>query len=90
MSSRDRAGTTGKEEHMSTSWGPPADAQREHAGAGPVRQRPGAGIGRRLVADGGPVAALRLLDSVTTTTGVLAATYQPTRTNGRHEHPGLD
>ena len=48
------------------------------------------GSGRRLVADGGPLATLRLVDSVTTTTGVLAATYQPTRTNGRHEHPGLD
>jgi hypothetical protein len=33
---------------------------------------------------------LRLLDSVTTTTGVPVATYQPTRINGRHEHPGLD
>jgi hypothetical protein len=39
------------------------------------------GSGRRLVADGGPLATLRLVDSVTTTTGVLVATYQPTRTD---------
>jgi hypothetical protein len=36
------------------------------------------GSRHRLVADGGPVATLRLLDRVTTTTDVLAATYQPT------------
>ena len=47
------------------------------------------GSGRRLVADG-PVAALRPLDSVATITGVLVATYQPTRTNGRHKHLGLN
>lgn len=35
------------------------------------------GSGRRLFPDGGPVAALRLVDSVTTTTGVIIATYQP-------------
>jgi hypothetical protein len=48
------------------------------------------GSGRRLVADGGPVATLRLLESVTTTTGVPVTTYQPTRTDGGHEHPGLN
>jgi hypothetical protein len=36
------------------------------------------GSRHRLVAVGGPLATLRLVDSVTTTTGVLAATYQPT------------
>jgi dihydrofolate reductase len=35
------------------------------------------GSGRRLFPDGGPAATLRLLDSVTTTTGVIIATYQP-------------
>jgi hypothetical protein len=40
------------------------------------------GSGRRLFADGGPVAALRLLDTTPATTGLLVATYQPTRTNG--------
>jgi dihydrofolate reductase len=35
------------------------------------------GSGRRLFPDGGPRAALRLADSVTTTTGVVIATYQP-------------
>jgi dihydrofolate reductase len=35
------------------------------------------GSGRRLFTDGGAVAALRLVDSVTTTTGVVIATYQP-------------
>jgi dihydrofolate reductase len=35
------------------------------------------GSGRRLFPDGGGVAALRLVDSVTTTTGVIIATYQP-------------
>jgi dihydrofolate reductase len=34
------------------------------------------GSGRRLFPDGGPFAALRLLDSVTTTTGVMIATYE--------------
>jgi dihydrofolate reductase len=38
------------------------------------------GSGRRLFPDGGPFAALRLVDSVTTTTGVLIATYQPAQT----------
>jgi dihydrofolate reductase len=36
------------------------------------------GTGRRLFADGGSFAALRLIDSKTTTTGVVIATYQPT------------
>jgi dihydrofolate reductase len=35
------------------------------------------GSGRRLFPDAGPAATLRLLDSVTTTTGVIIATYQP-------------
>ena len=35
------------------------------------------GSGRRLFADGGSVAALRLVDTKTTTTGVVIATYQP-------------
>lgn len=35
------------------------------------------GSGRRLFADGGGVAALRLIDTKTTTTGVVIATYQP-------------
>jgi dihydrofolate reductase len=36
------------------------------------------GSGRRLFPDDGAFAALRLVDSVTTTTGVIIATYQPT------------
>jgi dihydrofolate reductase len=36
------------------------------------------GSGRRLFPDGGASATLRLVDSVTTTTGVIIATYQPT------------
>jgi dihydrofolate reductase len=36
------------------------------------------GAGRRLFPDRGPLASLRLLDSLTTTTGVTIATYQPT------------
>jgi dihydrofolate reductase len=35
------------------------------------------GSGRRLFPDGSPFAALRLVDSATTTTGVVIATYQP-------------
>lgn len=34
------------------------------------------GTGRRLFADSGPSGALRLVDTVTTTTGVVMATYQ--------------
>jgi len=36
------------------------------------------GTGRRLFPDGGPFAALRLVDSVTTTTGVMIARYEAT------------
>ena len=36
------------------------------------------GSGRRLFADSGPMAPLRLTNSVTTTTGVVIATYVPT------------
>ena len=36
------------------------------------------GSGRRLFADGSPFAALRLVDTKTTTTGVVIATYRPT------------
>jgi dihydrofolate reductase len=35
------------------------------------------GSGRRLFTDGGSFAALRLVDTKTTTTGVVIATYQP-------------
>jgi dihydrofolate reductase len=35
------------------------------------------GSGRRLFSDGGPSAALRLVDTVATTTGVVIATYRP-------------
>jgi dihydrofolate reductase len=35
------------------------------------------GSGRRLFTDGGPFAALRLVDTRTTSTGVVIATYQP-------------
>ena len=35
------------------------------------------GSGRRLFTDGGAFAALRLVDTVTTTTGVVIATYEP-------------
>jgi dihydrofolate reductase len=35
------------------------------------------GSGRRLFTDGGSDAALRLVDTTTTTTGVIVATYQP-------------
>jgi dihydrofolate reductase len=40
------------------------------------------GSGRRLFPDGSPLATLRLVDSVTTTTGVVVATYEPTKTDG--------
>ena len=36
------------------------------------------GSGRRLFADDGPLAALRLVESETTTTGVVIAVYRPT------------
>ena len=35
------------------------------------------GSGRRLFADDGPLAALRLVESKPTTTGVVIAVYQP-------------
>ena len=35
------------------------------------------GSGRRLFGDDGPRAPLRLVESVTTTTGVIIATYEP-------------
>jgi dihydrofolate reductase len=35
------------------------------------------GSGRRLFPEGGPAGPLRLVDSVTTTTGVVIATYEP-------------
>lgn len=35
------------------------------------------GSGRRLFADDGPFAALRLVESTTTTTGVVIAVYRP-------------
>jgi dihydrofolate reductase len=37
------------------------------------------GSGRRLFQDGSPPTGLRLVESVTTTTGVVIATYQPTQ-----------
>jgi dihydrofolate reductase len=40
------------------------------------------GSGRRLFPDAGPSANLRLVDSVTTTTGVLIATYRPAESDG--------
>ena len=40
------------------------------------------GSGRRLFVDGGAFSALRLVDSVTTTTGVVIATYQPAEPAG--------
>jgi hypothetical protein len=58
-----------------------------HAGAGRPDKDPVLGSGRRLVADGGPVATLRLLDNVATTTGVPVTTYQPTRTRRRARAP---
>jgi dihydrofolate reductase len=44
------------------------------------------GSGRRLFLEGGPPAALRLTDSVTTTTGVVIATYE--RAEGQGPGPG--
>jgi dihydrofolate reductase len=35
------------------------------------------GSGRRLFTDGGALASLRLVDAITTTTGVIIATYRP-------------
>jgi len=39
------------------------------------------GTGRRLFAEGGPSATLRLVDSKTTSTGVVIARYQPAQTS---------
>jgi hypothetical protein len=39
------------------------------------------GSGRRLFADNGSGAALRLVDTKTTTTGVVIATYAPEKTS---------
>ena len=39
------------------------------------------GTGRRLFGEGGPSATLRLVDSKTTSTGVVIARYQPTQTS---------
>jgi dihydrofolate reductase len=41
------------------------------------------GSGRRLLPDGGPAAELRLTGCVTTTTGVVIATYEPARAEAR-------
>jgi len=47
------------------------------------------GSGRRLFTDGGAFAALRLVDTKTTTTGVVIATYQPAEpTAGRPSRSG--
>jgi dihydrofolate reductase len=47
------------------------------------------GSGRRLFTDGGSLAALRLVDTKTTTTGVIVATYQPAaRSDGGGDHLG--
>jgi dihydrofolate reductase len=43
------------------------------------------GSGRRLFPDGGSFARLRLVDSVTTTTGVIIATYRPTEASAAQE-----
>jgi dihydrofolate reductase len=40
------------------------------------------GSGRRLFPDGGPPATLQLVHSVTTTTGVIIASYEPTTPDG--------
>jgi dihydrofolate reductase len=42
------------------------------------------GVGRRLFSDDGPFAALRLVDSKTTTTGVIIATYLPAVTSTKN------
>jgi dihydrofolate reductase len=41
------------------------------------------GSGRRLLADDMPFAALDLVESVTTTTGVIIATYRPSKSRGQ-------
>jgi dihydrofolate reductase len=42
------------------------------------------GSGRKLFSDSGSFAALRLIDTKTTTTGVMIATFQPAVTSGRN------
>jgi hypothetical protein len=44
----------------------------------------------RICAPYGPVTTLRLLDTKPATTGVPGAIYQPIRTDGGHEHLGLN
>jgi hypothetical protein len=48
------------------------------------------GSGRRLFADGGPEAAPRLVDTTTTTTGVIVATYQPAEATPGHLRVPVD
>jgi len=45
------------------------------------------GSGRRLFADGSSFAALRLVDTTTTTTGVVIAPYQPVDSREREDSP---
>ena len=45
------------------------------------------GSGRRLFSDGSPFAALRLVDTKTTTTGVVIATYRPAEPAAEGDHP---
>jgi dihydrofolate reductase len=42
------------------------------------------GLGRHLFTDGGSFAALRLINTKTTSTGVVIATYQPDESTGRN------
>ena len=44
------------------------------------------GSGLRLFSDGGSFATLQLVDSKTTTTGVIVATYQPAEPTAREDH----
>jgi dihydrofolate reductase len=46
------------------------------------------GSGRRLFPDGSPFGAFRLVDSTTTTTGVVIARYQPADSTARQDHLG--
>jgi len=49
------------------------------------------GSGRRMFTDGGPFAALRLVDAVTTTTGVVISTYRPGEPlRGRPRRSGVE
>ena len=47
------------------------------------------GSGRRLFTDGGAFAALRLVDTKTTTTGVVIATFQPDELTARKTNGGI-